>query len=81
MASSKQGMRTKPLRNDEEIVEFMLETDYELSDLSESDFEDIMNATDVSSDEELLSDINENLNEPPQPDPDTAGSSALKKTS
>ena len=81
MASSKQGMRTKPLRNDEEIVEFMLETDYELSDLSESDFEDIMNATDVSSDEELLSDINENLNEPPQPDPDTAGPSAPKKTS
>ena len=81
MASSKQGMGTKPLRNDEKIVEFMLETDYELSDLSESDFEDIMNATDVSSDKELLSDINENLNEPPQPDPDTAGRSAPKKTS
>ena len=64
-------MQTKPLQNYEEIVEFMLETDDELSDLSDSDFEDIMNATDVSSDEELLSDMNENIKEPPQPDPDT----------
>ena len=57
----------------------MLETDEELSDLSDSDFEDIMNATDVLSDEELLSDLNENLKERPQPDPDTAGPSAPKK--
>ena len=53
MASSKH-MRTKPLRNDKEIVEFMLETDSELSDLSDSDFKDIMDATDVLSDEEFL---------------------------
>ena len=79
MTSSKQGMRTKPLRNDEDIVEFMLETDDELSDLSDSDFEDIMKATDVSSDEALLSDMNENLKEPPQSDPDTAGPSTPKK--
>ena len=71
MASSKQGMQIKPLQNYEEIVEFMLETDDELSDLSDSDFEDIMDVTDVSSDEELLSDMNENIKEPPQPDPDT----------
>ena len=51
----------------------MLETDDELSDLSDSDFEDIMNTTDVSSDEEILKHMNENLKEPPQPDPDTAG--------
>ena len=79
MASSKQGMRTKPLQNDEEIVEFMSETDYDPSYSSDSDFEDIMNTTGVSSDEELLPDMNENLKEPPQPDPDTAGPSAPKK--
>ena len=61
MALLKQGMRTKPLRNDEVIVEFMLETDDELWDLSDLDFKDIMNATDVSSDEKLLSHMNENL--------------------
>ena len=38
-------MQTKPLRNDQEIAEFMLETDEELSDLSDLDFEDIMDAT------------------------------------
>ena len=59
MASSKQAMQTKPLRNDQEIIEFMSETDDELSDLSDSDFEDIMDATDVSSDEEFLSDMND----------------------
>ena len=59
MASSKQVMQTKPLRNDQEIIEFMSETDDELSDLSDSDFEDIMDATDVSSDEEFLSDMND----------------------
>ena len=67
----KTGHANKTSENYEEIVEFMLETDDELSDLSDSDFEDIMNATDVSSDEELLSDMNENIKEPPQPDPDT----------
>ena len=51
MASSKQGTRTKPLRNDQEITEFTLETDNKLSDLGDSDFEDIVDATDVSSDE------------------------------
>ena len=51
MASSKQGIRTKPLRNDQEITEFTLETDNKLSDLGGSDFEDIVDATDVSSDE------------------------------
>ena len=61
MALLKQGMRTKPLRNDEVIVEFMLETDDELWDLSDLDFKDIMNATDVLSDEKLLSHMNENL--------------------
>ena len=79
MASSKQDMETKPLRNDQEIVEFMLETDDELSDLSDSDFEDIVDATDALSDEEFSSHMNENLEEPPQPDPDTAGPSAPKK--
>ena len=59
MASSKQAMQAKPLRNDQEIIEFMSETDDELSDLSESDFEDIMDATDVSSNEEFLSDMND----------------------
>ena len=53
MASSKHRMRTKPLRNDQEIVEFMLETDSQLSDLNDSDFKDIMDATDVLSDEEF----------------------------
>ena len=53
MASSKH-MRTKPVRNDQEIVERMLETESELSDLSDSDFKDIMDATDVLSDEEFL---------------------------
>ena len=72
-------MRTKPLRNEKEIVEFLLETDDELSDLSDSDFEDIMDATDKSSDERFSSYMNENLEEPPQLDPYTAGSSALKK--
>ena len=72
-------MRTKHLRNEKDIVEFLLETDDELSDLSDSDFEDIMDAIDVSSDEEFLSDINENLEEPPQANPYTAGCSALKK--
>ena len=52
-------MRTKPLRNDQEIIEFMLETDDEPSDLSDSDFEDVMDATDVSSDEEFSSDMND----------------------
>ena len=51
----------------------MLETDDELSDLSDSDLEDILDATDVSSDEEFLDE------EPAQPYPDTAGSSAPKK--
>ena len=51
----------------------MLETDDELSDLSDSDLEDILDATDVSSDEEFLD------QEPAQPYPDTAGSSAPKK--
>ena len=73
MASSKQGMPTKPLRNVQEIVEFMLETDDELSDLSDWDFGDIMDATGVSSEEEFSSVMNENLEEPPQPDPVTAG--------
>ena len=59
MASSRQAMRTKPLRNDQEIIEFMLETDDEPSDLSDSDFEDVMDATDVSSDEEFSSDMND----------------------
>ena len=54
----------------------MLETGDELSDLSDSDFENVMDATDVSSDEEFSSDINENHEEPPQPDQDTAGPSA-----
>ena len=72
-------MRTKSLQNDQEIVEFMLETDDQLSELSDQDFEDIMDATDVSSDEEFPSDMNENLEQPPQPDPDTAGNSAPKK--
>ena len=76
MALSKQGMRTRPLRNDQEIVEFILETDDELSNLSDSDFEDIMDAIDVSSDEEFSSDMNENLEKSPQPDPDIAGPSA-----
>ena len=53
MASSKH-MRTKPVRNDQEIVECMLETESDLSDLSDSDFKDIMDATDVLSDEEFL---------------------------
>ena len=79
MASSKQGMQTKPLQNDLEIVEFVLETDDELLDLSDSDFKDVMDATDVSSEEEFSSDMNENLEEPPQPDPDTASSSKPKK--
>ena len=52
-------MQTKPLRNDQEIIEFMSETDDELSDLSDSDFEDIINVTDVSSDEEFSSDMND----------------------
>ena len=51
MASSKQGIQTKPLQNDQEITEFTLETDNKLSDLGDSDFEDIVDATDVSSDE------------------------------
>ena len=38
-----------------------------------------MDATDVSSDEEFPSDMNENLEQTPQPDPDTAGNSAPKK--
>ena len=42
-------MRTKSLRNNQEIVEFMLEADDELADLSDSDFEDIVDATYVSS--------------------------------
>ena len=54
----------------------MLETGDELSDLSDSDFEDGMDATDGSSNEEFSSDMNENHREPPQPDPDTAGPSA-----
>ena len=53
MASSKHSMRTKPLWNDQEIVEFMLETDSQLSDLNDSDFKDIMDTTDVLSDEEF----------------------------
>ena len=53
MASSKHSMRTKPLQNDQEIVEFMLETDSELSDFSDSDFKSIMDATDVLSDEKF----------------------------
>ena len=73
MESSKKSMRTKLLQNDQEIVEFMLETDGELSDLSDSDFEDIMDATDVSSDEKF------SVEEPRQPDPDTSGPSAPKK--
>ena len=35
MIWSKQGMRTKSLQNDQEIVEFMLETDDQLSELSD----------------------------------------------
>lgn len=50
-------MQTKPLQNDQEIAEFMLETDEELSDLSDLDFEDIMDATYVSSYEEFLSNM------------------------
>ena len=46
--------------------------------MSDSDFEDIMDGIDVSSDEEFSSDMNENLEEPPQLDPDTADSSAPK---
>ena len=57
----------------------MLEADDELSDLSDLDFEDVINVIDVSSDEEFSSDMNENLEEPPQPYPDTAGPSAPKK--
>ena len=55
MASSKQGIGRKPLRN--EILEFMLKTDDELSDLSNSD----LSVIDVSSNEELSSDMNENF--------------------
>ena len=40
---------------------------------SDLDFQDIMDATDVSSDEEFSD------QEPPQPHPDTAGPSSLKK--
>ena len=54
MGSSKQGMTTKPLQNDQEIVEFILETNDELSDLRDSDFEDIMGVTDVLSSEEIF---------------------------
>ena len=35
MIWSKQGMQTKSLQNDQEIVEFMLETDDQLSELSD----------------------------------------------
>ena len=45
----------------------MLETDDELSGLSDWDFEDIMNTTGVSPEEEFSSDINENLEDQPQP--------------
>ena len=69
------------MRNDQEIVEFILETDDELSDLRDSGFKDIMEATDVWSDEEFLSDKKENLEELSQPDPDAAGPSAPKKRS
>ena len=48
MVSSKQGMQTKPLQNDQDINGFTLETDDNLLDLSDSDFKDIMDATDVS---------------------------------
>ena len=54
MGFSKQGMTTKPLQNDQEIVEFILETNDELSDLRDSDFEDIMDVTDVLSSEEIF---------------------------
>ena len=40
---------------------------------SDSDFQDILDATDVSSDEEFSDE------ETPQPHPDTAGLSSLKK--
>ena len=46
--ASKQGMQTKPLQNDQDINEFTSETDDKLLDLSDSDFKDIMDATDVS---------------------------------
>ena len=72
-------MRVKPLQNDQETVEFTLGTDDELSDLSDLEIKGIMDATDVSPDEEFFSDMNENLEKPPQPDPDTAGPSAPKK--
>ena len=40
-------------------LNLLLEIDGELSDLSDSDFEDIINVTDVSSDEEFSSDMND----------------------
>ena len=46
--ASKQGMQIKPLQNDQDINEFTSETDDKLLDLSDSDFKDIMDATDVS---------------------------------
>ena len=46
--ASKQGMQKKPLQNDQDISEFTSETDDKLLDLSDSDFKDIMDATDVS---------------------------------
>ena len=46
--ASKQGMQTKHLQNDQDINEFTSETDDKLLDLSDSDFKDIMDATDVS---------------------------------
>ena len=48
MASAKPATSANSHGNRQDIVNFMLETDNELSHLSDSRFEKIMDATDVS---------------------------------
>ena len=53
MASAKTATSANSQRNGQDIVNFLLGTYDELLDLSDSGFENIMNATDVSSEDKL----------------------------
>ena len=70
MASTKKGKAPERTNNIEEISNFMLQSDDELSDLSDSDYDDNLDATDLSSDssesgnDEEMIDLSVNTDEP-----------------
>ena len=80
MASVERSTPTIPLRNDQAIVNFMLETDGDPWDSSKFEFEN-MDATDVSSDDEPLSESSENNEKLPESAPVPSGSSSASKKS